>query len=525
MACIVAAQAVARQKKLVCVCLTKQKNKAPRTKSMTIDSSWLHAFKEEAPHAFGARHPFAPRAIFVDGQIKLMQGFQREPLTWDQFIHRQFSRHLQRCFDGCDVVILAFDNYEHVPKAKCMTQAKRRKHTPALPFSEQSELPCMVPEGEQWTQCIANRTFKARVIDLVLLRLPQVLLTGGADHAKKRLIVDYGEPLLYQYSAEERRVVCAPFEAGMRALGEADIKFTRYADRFKKLMVDSIDGDSVPIALLHFEKRLRVQADPPQISIYRMQLNAPCASVGTKRRADEGQAAEAGSVTLRQTAATKKKRVYEYVNIPALYDALISVRLRAHPERAKAECARTAGDQAMHGASGHADAPGARDGDAGGADRPDGHGLLAEPAAAERQDGAQFPARHLARTDGGVRSSGDGAARARGDGHAGGAPVQDQISQAGAARPRAGGDPGGAAEVQAGAADQGLAAFGGPGAVHGAEHELVAGLLEPRRRRDPRPDPAGIRIPHAAVRGHRLRRLTCILNLRYTQLPAHAPVQ
>ena len=69
MACIVAAQAVARQKKLVCVCLTKQKNKAPRTKSMTIDSSWLHAFKEEAPHAFGARHPFAPRAIFVDGQI------------------------------------------------------------------------------------------------------------------------------------------------------------------------------------------------------------------------------------------------------------------------------------------------------------------------------------------------------------------------------------------------------------------------------------------------------------------------
>ena len=142
---------------------------------MTIDSSWLHAFKEEAPHAFAARHPFAPRAIFVDGQIKLMQGFQREPLTWDQFIHRKFARHLQRCYDGCDVVILAFDNYEHVPKAKCMTQAKRRKHTPALPFSEHSELPCMVPEGEMWTQCIANRTFKARVIDLVLLRLLDLL--------------------------------------------------------------------------------------------------------------------------------------------------------------------------------------------------------------------------------------------------------------------------------------------------------------------------------------------------------------
>jgi hypothetical protein len=41
---------------------------------MTIDSSWLCAFKEELPHAFTPKRPFAPAAVFVDGQIRLMQG-------------------------------------------------------------------------------------------------------------------------------------------------------------------------------------------------------------------------------------------------------------------------------------------------------------------------------------------------------------------------------------------------------------------------------------------------------------------
>jgi hypothetical protein len=298
---------------------------------MTIDSSWLHAFKEEAPHAFTARQPFCPRAIFVDGQIKLMQGFQREPLTWDQFIHRQFERHLQRCFETCDTVILAFDNYAHVPRAKCMTQAKRRKHVPQISFSEHAELPCMVPEGEHWTQCIANRTFKARVIDLVLLRLPPLLLPPGEAHAKKRLIVDYGEPLEYRYDTHERRVRCAPFEAGLAALGEADIKFARYADRFRKLMVDSIDGDSIPIALLHFERRLRTQSDPPQVSVYRMELGAGAGVAGTKRKAAEGQAPETGAGTQRVTDTKQKakRKPYEYVNIPALYESLRQVAMFA----------------------------------------------------------------------------------------------------------------------------------------------------------------------------------------------------
>ena len=36
-------------------------------------------------------------------------------------------------------------------------------------------------------------------------------------------------------------------------LGEADIKFTRYGEICRDLLVDSVDGDSIPIALIHQE--------------------------------------------------------------------------------------------------------------------------------------------------------------------------------------------------------------------------------------------------------------------------------
>jgi hypothetical protein len=103
---------------------------------MTIDSGWLHAFKEEVPEAFGARPSFIPNAVFVDGQIRLMQRGLRddESCTWEDFICRQFVRPLSRFLDTCDTVILAFDNYEKVPNAKSMTQLQRRRHTPVVEF-------------------------------------------------------------------------------------------------------------------------------------------------------------------------------------------------------------------------------------------------------------------------------------------------------------------------------------------------------------------------------------------------------
>lgn len=271
---------------------------------MTIDSTWLVAFKEDHPHAFTRKNPFAPTAVFVDGQIRLMQGPPAQPQTWDDFIFRQFARPLLNFYSGCDVVILAFDNYEHVPKAKCMTQAKRRRHTPVLPFTEASELPCMVPEGERWSQSIANRVFKTRVIDLVLLRLPILLLQ---HQGKRRLIVDYHQPVEYRFCTKENRVETRLLE-DLPALGEADVKFTRFADRFGKLLVDSIDGDSIPIALMHHELRLRQAAPPPMVSILRLELRVP----GQESRAK------------RDVEGSKKRppRTYEYVNVHALFEGL-----------------------------------------------------------------------------------------------------------------------------------------------------------------------------------------------------------
>ena len=268
---------------------------------MTIDSTWLCAFKEELPHAFTPRNPIRARAVFVDGQIKLMQAPPAEPQTWDDFIHRQFARHLAKFYEACEVVILAFDNYSHVPRAKCMTQAKRRRHIPALPFSESSELPCMVPDGERWAQCIANRTFKTRVIDLVLLRLPRILLEGRGN---RRLIVDYQEPVEYRFV--DGRVQASPL-ADLPAMGEADVKFTRFADRFESLTVDSIDGDSIPIALMHHERCLRQAQPPPMMSIYRMELGGG----SREKRAVDGSAGKAS------------RRAYEYVNVHALYEGLM----------------------------------------------------------------------------------------------------------------------------------------------------------------------------------------------------------
>ena len=264
---------------------------------MTIDSSWLTSFKEDLPHAFTRKPPFHPTAAFIDGQIRLMQGPQAEPQTWDDFIYRQFTRHLTKFFEMCDTVILAFDNYEHVPRAKCMTQVKRRKNIPILPFSAQSELPCMVPEGDRWTQCIANRTFKTKVIDLVLLRLPGILLQ---DRPKRRLIVDYHQPVEYSFDPQTSMVTADPIE-DLPAMGEADLKFTRFATRWGKLLVDSIDGDSIPIALMHYEQELRRDTPPPLIAIYRLELRLP--GEPSKRKAD----------------GSRGGRTYEYVNIHALY--------------------------------------------------------------------------------------------------------------------------------------------------------------------------------------------------------------
>lgn len=142
----------------------------------------------------------------------------------------------------------------------------------------------MVPEGERWGQCIANRAFKTRVIDLVLLRLPGLLLQG---RPQRRLIVDYREPAEFRFCPAAGTVQREAIPE-LPPMGEADLKFTRHASRHGKLVVDSIDGDSIPIALMHYEQELRRATPPPLIAVLRLELRLPGEPSTIKRKADGG---------------------------------------------------------------------------------------------------------------------------------------------------------------------------------------------------------------------------------------------
>lgn len=67
-------------------------------------------------------------------------------------------------------------------------------------LNSQQVLPTYVPQGDQWVACIANRTFKSMVIEYVILTLPGLLLKNKPN---RKLIIDYKEPELYTWKAEE----------------------------------------------------------------------------------------------------------------------------------------------------------------------------------------------------------------------------------------------------------------------------------------------------------------------------------
>ena len=194
---------------------------------------------------------------------------------------------------------------------------KRRKNIPIMPFAPNAELPCMVPEGQAWTHCISNRTFKTRVIDLVLLRLPHMLLQG---HPKRRLILDYQAPVEMRCDPQDGSIQSRALP-GFPVMGEADLKFTRYAGAFGSLLVDSIDGDSIPIALMYHEMSLRQGVPPGAISVYRMELRLP----GEQKKKNTAEAKKRLADGTVKAVSSPPRRAYEYVNIHALYAGLKDV--------------------------------------------------------------------------------------------------------------------------------------------------------------------------------------------------------
>jgi hypothetical protein len=117
-------------------------------------------------------------------------------------------------------------------------------------------------------------------------------------------------------------------------LGEADIKFMRYADLYRDLLVDSVDGDSVPIALLHHEQCIRemtggsmnaedLTGAPPRVCIYRIttrtSVDETAAAKPSKKKA---KGATGVPVVPEPKVARCAHRTFEYVNIPMLYSSI-----------------------------------------------------------------------------------------------------------------------------------------------------------------------------------------------------------
>lgn len=265
---------------------------------MTIHRDWIAAWKADDRSAFTPLKQGSFQTVFIDGQIKLMKSSHIK--TWKDYMDCQFAWSIRNYFQGSvSTVVLAFDNYDYVPASKGMTQMKRRKHLPQVNEDEQTPLPPFIPDN--WDAAIMNRTFKTKVIHLICEKLPELLRIPQG----KRLIIDYqGPPVVYDSAGISRIESMAP-------LGEADVKFTRYA-HMGRMMIEATDGDYLPIALIHLERRLveSRENDPrplPDMVIYRMECKLdPPKKTGGKDGPPE----------------RNHKRPYEYVCISKLYDGI-----------------------------------------------------------------------------------------------------------------------------------------------------------------------------------------------------------
>lgn len=206
--------------------------------AMTIDAEWFEIFLSESPEAFGPTCAFDPSVGFIDGQIKLMANSTD---SWEQFLLKQFVDPIEfLCRSGAEIVILAFDDAAHVPRAKAITQLKRREKIQPLDIHGWPDAP-----PKPWIAAMCNSQFKARVIEYVVHTLPMYLKLSF-----RTVIIDYNgatykhvtyiDPNDWWVEDVERTVF----------LGEADVKFLWWAKLLKQPMaVISIDGDYVPIAM------------------------------------------------------------------------------------------------------------------------------------------------------------------------------------------------------------------------------------------------------------------------------------
>ena len=220
---------------------------------MTIHTKWMELLRTEAVDAFeyGSLNSASVKASFIDGQIKLMKSESTQ--TWSDLLYSKFTSVIMRHFVefGCTTVVLAFDDKRYVPRAKAITQLKRRVGVNLLPFSETDVLPSMLPV--EWKEAIMSPWFKHRVIELICTNIPR--LVSPPDGCK--LIVDWETVTEYVYQQQQEAPPNENGEPGNATvlpqdtdIGEADLKFTRWMRSLQcPMLIEATDGDYIPISL------------------------------------------------------------------------------------------------------------------------------------------------------------------------------------------------------------------------------------------------------------------------------------
>jgi hypothetical protein len=202
----------------------------------------MNILRENAVDAFHTSLPETAEASFIDGQIKLMKGDSIQ--SWSHFLYSQFTSVIMRHFleFGCKTVVLAFDDKRFVPKAKAITQLKRRANVQIIEFSENDILPNDIPV--EWKEAIMNANFKNRVVEYVCVNIPRLI--DPPPHST--LIVDFQTVTRYDYGDRTQDPVIT--EETTTKIGEADIKFTHWMQELRApMLIDATDGDYIPIAL------------------------------------------------------------------------------------------------------------------------------------------------------------------------------------------------------------------------------------------------------------------------------------
>jgi len=230
---------------------------------MTIHADFFKLVKEGCAPAFSVEAPVRPDLVFIDGQVKLMKASQVD--TWSVFFAVQFFKTIENGFAlGASTVVLGFDDYQHVPESKNMTQAKRAKHKIVFPFAQTACLPSKMPED--WAGAMANRSFKIKVISKVLEATAawfQKKLSTDANYRERNLVLDYaGVPQLLRLEPPPNapgppnkiaNFISTHDWAPMKdtvGRGECDIKAFVWLHVSSCLCIVSTDGDYLPLGLL-----------------------------------------------------------------------------------------------------------------------------------------------------------------------------------------------------------------------------------------------------------------------------------